>query len=53
MAIDFSLTPQQKELQRVAREFSLEVLKPLIRAADAEPDPQKGFQMVKPAYEKA
>ena len=53
MAIDFSLTPQQKELQRVAREFSLEALKPLIRAADAEPDPQKGFQMVKPAYEKA
>ena len=53
MAIDFSLTPQQKELQRVAREFSLEVLKPLIRDADAEPDPQKGFQMVKPAYEKA
>lgn len=53
MAIDFSLTPQQKELQRVAREFSQEVLKPLIRAADAEPDPQKGFQMVKPAYEKA
>ncbi len=53
MAIDFSLTPQQKELQRVAREFSQEVLKPLIRAADAEPDPQKGFQTIKPAYEKA
>jgi alkylation response protein AidB-like acyl-CoA dehydrogenase len=53
MAIDFSLTPQQKELQRVAREFAQEVLKPLITAADAEPDPQKGFQMIKPAYEKA
>ncbi len=53
MAIDFSLTPQQKELQKVAREFSEEVLKPLVAAADAEPDPQKGFQMVKPAYEKA
>src|SRR5437763_5881411 len=53
MAIDFSLTPQQKELQKVAREFSQEVLKPLIAAADAEPDPQKGFQMIKPAYEKA
>ena len=53
MAIDFSLSPQQKELQKVAREFSQEVLKPLIRAADAEPDPQKGFTMVKPAYEKA
>jgi alkylation response protein AidB-like acyl-CoA dehydrogenase len=53
MAIDFSLTPQQKELQKVAREFSEEVLKPLVAAADAEPDAQKGFQMIKPAYEKA
>jgi alkylation response protein AidB-like acyl-CoA dehydrogenase len=53
MAIDFSLTPEQLELRRVAREFSEEILRPLIAAADAEPDPQKGFQMVKPAYEKA
>ena len=53
MAIDFSLTPEQKELQRVSREFAQEVLKPLVAAADAEPDPQKGFQMIKPAYEKA
>jgi alkylation response protein AidB-like acyl-CoA dehydrogenase len=53
MAIDFSLTSVQKELQRVAREFAQEVLKPLVTAADAEPDPQKGFQMVRPAYEKA
>ncbi|MGD9508485.1 MAG: acyl-CoA dehydrogenase family protein, partial [Geminicoccaceae bacterium] len=51
--IDFSLTPEQKALQKVAREFSQEVLKPLVRAADAEPDPLKGFQMIKPAYEKA
>lgn len=51
--IDFSLTPEQKALQNTAREFSQEVLKPLVRAADAEPDPQKGFQMIKPAYEKA
>lgn len=53
MPIDFTLTTQQKELQRVSREFSQEVLKPLTAAADAEPDPQKGFQMIKPAYEKA
>lgn len=53
MPIDFSLTPPQKELQRVAREFAQEVLKPLVVAADAEPDPQKGFQLIKPAYEKA
>lgn len=53
MAIDFSLTSQQRALQKVAREFAQEVLKPLVKAADAEPDPQKGFQMIKPAYEKA
>jgi alkylation response protein AidB-like acyl-CoA dehydrogenase len=53
MAIDFSPTPAQRELQRVAREFAQEVLKPLVLAADAEPDPQRGFQLIKPAYQKA
>lgn len=51
--IDFSLTPEQKTLQNMAREFAQNVLKPLVRAADAEPDPHKGFQIIKPAYEKA
>jgi alkylation response protein AidB-like acyl-CoA dehydrogenase len=51
--IDFSLTPEQKTLQKVAREFSQEILKPLVAAADAEQDPLKSFQMIKPAYEKA
>jgi alkylation response protein AidB-like acyl-CoA dehydrogenase len=51
--IDFTLSPEQKALQQVAREFAQDVLKPLIRDADAEPDPLKGFQMIKPAYEKA
>src|SRR5436190_12328078 len=53
MSIDFSLTPEQKLLQQTAREFAQDVLKPLIRAADAEPDPQECFQMIKPAYEQA
>jgi alkylation response protein AidB-like acyl-CoA dehydrogenase len=53
MAIDFTLTAEQKALRKVAREFAQEILKPLVRAADAEPDPQKGFQMIKPAYQKA
>lgn len=53
MAIDFSLTPEQKALRKVAREFAQEILKPLVKAADAEPDPQKGFQTILPAYEKA
>jgi alkylation response protein AidB-like acyl-CoA dehydrogenase len=51
--IDFSLTPEQKALQKVAREFSEDLLRPVIRAADAEQDPQKGFQMIKPVYQKA
>ncbi|HEX9639575.1 MAG TPA: acyl-CoA dehydrogenase family protein [Acidobacteriota bacterium] len=50
MAIDFTLTPAQKTLQATAREFAQYVLKPLVAKADAEPDPQKGFQMVQPAY---
>jgi alkylation response protein AidB-like acyl-CoA dehydrogenase len=50
MAIDFTLTPEQKTLQRTAREFAQDVLRPLVAKADAEPDPQKAFEMVKPAY---
>lgn len=53
MAIDFTLTPQQKTLQKTTREFAQEILKPLVAKADAEPDPQKGFQTVKPAYVEA
>ena len=53
MPIDFRLTPEQKALQKLAREFAQDFLKPIVRAVDEEPDPQKGFQMVKPAYAKA
>lgn len=50
MAIDFTLTSYQKRLQRVAREFANEILAPLVRPADAEPDPQAAFQAIKGAY---
>jgi alkylation response protein AidB-like acyl-CoA dehydrogenase len=50
MAIDFALTSYQRRLQRVAREFAIEILAPLVRAADEDPDPQKAFQAVKGAY---
>jgi alkylation response protein AidB-like acyl-CoA dehydrogenase len=50
MSIDFTLTPEQKTLQKTARDFAQEILKPLVAKADQEPDPQKGFQMIKPAY---
>ncbi len=53
MAIDFTLTAEQKVLQSTARQFAQEVLKPLVAKADEEPDPQKAFQMVKPAYVEA
>jgi nitroalkane oxidase len=53
MAIDFTLTPEQKMLQKTAREFAQDSLKPLVARADAELDPQKAFQMVKPAYVEA
>jgi alkylation response protein AidB-like acyl-CoA dehydrogenase len=53
MAIDFTLTEEQKKLQKTAREFAQEVLNPIVRKADAEPDTQKAFQMIKPAYVQA
>jgi nitroalkane oxidase len=50
MAIDFTLTSAQLKLQKNAREFALEVLQPLVKAADEEPDTQKAFQSLKGAY---
>ena len=50
MAIDFTLTSTQQILQRNAREFAMEILQPLVKAADEEPDTQKAFQAVKGAY---
>ena len=53
MAIDFSLTSEQQTIQRTARDFANEVLKPVVVEADAEPDPQKAFLMTKSAYVEA
>jgi alkylation response protein AidB-like acyl-CoA dehydrogenase len=50
MAIDFTLSPAQQRLQRNAREFAVEVLQPLVKAADEEPDTQKAFVSLKGAY---
>ena len=50
MAIDFTLTPEQKELQASTRAFAHDVLAPIVREADAEPDPLKAFQLTKDAY---
>ncbi|MGZ3674741.1 MAG: acyl-CoA dehydrogenase family protein, partial [Ktedonobacterales bacterium] len=50
MAIDFTLTPEQRKLQRDVRSFAENVLAPVVREADAEPDPLRGFQRTKGAY---
>jgi hypothetical protein len=50
MAVDFTLTPEQKLIQLGARDFAQTVLAPIVQAVDQEPDPLRGFQMMKPAY---
>jgi nitroalkane oxidase len=50
MAIDFTLTREQKELQASARDFGENILAPVVREADAEPDPLRAFQRTKEAY---
>ena len=47
MAIDFTLTDEQRKLQLEARDFAENVLAPVVREADAEPDPLRAFQMTK------
>ncbi len=53
MAIDFTLSEQQRQLQLNARAFAQRVLAPIVREADAEPDPLRAFQLTKPAYVEA
>ena len=53
MTIDFTLSSAQRRLQQNAREFALEILQPVVRAADEEPDTQKAFVMLKGAYVEA
>src|SRR3954468_16391487 len=51
--INFSLSDDQKKVQLAARDFAENVLAPVVREADREPDPLKAFQMTKPAYVEA
>jgi nitroalkane oxidase len=53
MSINFTMSAQQRKLMLDVREFSQQVLKPIVAEADAEPDPLKGFQKTKPAYVEA
>jgi nitroalkane oxidase len=53
MAIDFTLSGDQRKLQLDARDFAENVLAPVVRDADRETDPLKAFQLTKPAYVEA
>jgi nitroalkane oxidase len=53
MAIDFEMTPRQRQLKDDAREFAREVLRPMTERADAIADPQEAFMAMKPAFEAA
>ena len=53
MAIDFTLTSEQKMLQTEVRDFAEHVLAPIVREADAERDPLRSFALTKPAYVEA
>jgi nitroalkane oxidase len=50
MAIDFTLTAEQRELQRASCEFAKDVLSPAIEA-ETLPTPEERFAATKPAYE--
>ena len=50
MAIDFTLTAQQRDLQLTSRKFAKEVLNEA-RAAELLPTPEQRFLATKPTYE--
>ncbi|HET9904335.1 MAG TPA: acyl-CoA dehydrogenase family protein [Xanthobacteraceae bacterium] len=41
--VDFSLTPRQRELRQIARDFALDVVLPAAEKADRIPEPHKAF----------
>ena len=50
MAIDFTMSAEQRKIQKMARDFSEGILAPVIPAADKEPDPMLAYQKTKGAY---
>src|SRR5246127_3125229 len=51
MAIDFTLSPQQRELQVVSRKFAKDVLSSAKLAYEKLPTPEERFLATRPAYE--
>jgi alkylation response protein AidB-like acyl-CoA dehydrogenase len=50
MAIDFTMSAEQRQIQKMARAFSENILAPVIPASDREPDPMLAYQKTKGAY---
>ena len=53
MSINFTMSTEQRKIQKMAREFAEGVLAPVIPAADREPDPMKAYAATKGAYVEA
>ena len=51
MAIDFTLTPQQRDLQIASRKFAKNVLAGVAEGAEKLPTPEERFLATKPTYE--
>jgi alkylation response protein AidB-like acyl-CoA dehydrogenase len=51
MAIDFTLTPQQRDLQIASRKFAKDVLAGVADVAEKLPTPEERFLATKPTYE--
>ncbi|MCO6438666.1 MAG: acyl-CoA/acyl-ACP dehydrogenase [Phycisphaerae bacterium] len=53
MGIDFTLSDEQREMQRVARLFAEKELRPVVEQADRLANPWEGFLATKPVYKRA
>jgi hypothetical protein len=51
MAIDFTLSPQQRELQVASRKFAKDVLSSAKLAYEKLPTPEERFLATRPTYE--
>lgn len=53
MAVSFSLSPEQEQLKKVARQFAEAHLADLAEAVRTEPDPARRADLARPAFEQA
>lgn len=53
MAVSFSLSPEQEQLKKMARQFAEAHLRGLAEAVRAEPDPARRADLARPVFERA